>query len=146
MVLRKSKKEYSDKLYNNLEKFDKALLVNCDNVRSQQFQDIRRSLRGNTILLMGKNTLIRKCIMGYQEQRGEETGKWDCLMESLKGNIGIVFTEADLAEVHTKIHKFKVGAPARVGAIAPCDVTIPAGNTGMDPSATTFFSIFEYSY
>lgn len=37
------------------------------------------------------------------------------------------------------ISAFKVGAPARVGLVAPNDVTIPAGNTGMDPSQTSFF-------
>ena len=30
-------------------------------------------------------------------------------------------------------------APAKANAIAPVDVVIPAGNTGMDPSKTSFF-------
>jgi len=33
----------------------------------------------------------------------------------------------------------KVAAPARAGAIAPLDVFIPAGNTGMEPGKTSFF-------
>jgi len=33
----------------------------------------------------------------------------------------------------------KVAAPARAGAIAPDDVYIPAGNTGMEPGKTSFF-------
>lgn len=32
-----------------------------------------------------------------------------------------------------------MGAPARVGLLAPNDVSIPAGGTGMDPSQTSFF-------
>ncbi len=35
----------------------------------------------------------------------------------------------------------QVGAPARVGLVAPCDVTVPAGNTGLDPSSTNFFQV-----
>ena len=33
----------------------------------------------------------------------------------------------------------KVKAPARAGAVAPLDVFIPAGNTGMEPGKTSFF-------
>ena len=33
----------------------------------------------------------------------------------------------------------KVAAPARAGAIAPLDVYVPAGNTGMEPGKTSFF-------
>lgn len=40
-----------------------------------------------------------------------------------------------------EIAKFKVGAPARVGLVAPNDVTVPAGNTGLDPSQTSFFQV-----
>jgi hypothetical protein len=42
-------------------------------------------------------------------------------------------------QVKAEIAKYKVGAPARVGLVAPNDVTIPAGGTGMDPSQTSFF-------
>lgn len=44
-------------------------------------------------------------------------------------------------QVRQLIDDFKVGAPARVGLVAPNDVTIPAGNTGMDPSQTSFFQV-----
>lgn len=44
-------------------------------------------------------------------------------------------------QVRDEIAKFKVGAPARVGLVAPNDVTVPAGNTGLDPSQTSFFQV-----
>ena len=44
-------------------------------------------------------------------------------------------------QVRKVISEFKVGAPARVGLVAPNDVTIPGGNTGMDPSQTSFFQV-----
>ena len=37
----------------------------------------------------------------------------------------------------------QVGAPARVGLVAPVDVTVPAGNTGLDPSQTNFFQVLS---
>lgn len=35
--------------------------------------------------------------------------------------------------------KNRVAAPARAGAVAPDDVWVPAGNTGMEPGKTSFF-------
>jgi large subunit ribosomal protein LP0 len=55
------------------------------------------------------------------------------------GNVGFVFTNADLKETRDKILANRVAAPARAGAVAPLDVYIPAGNTGMEPGKTSFF-------
>jgi len=57
----------------------------------------------------------------------------------VKGNVGFVFTNADLKVIRDKILSNKVAAPARAGAVAPGDVYVPAGNTGMEPGKTSFF-------
>lgn len=44
-----------------------------------------------------------------------------------------------MKEIRTKILANRVAAPARAGGIAPLDVYIPAGNTGMEPGKTSFF-------
>ena len=44
-------------------------------------------------------------------------------------------------QLRDEITKYKVGAPARVGLVAPNDVTVPGGNTGLDPSQTSFFQV-----
>nr|POF17434.1 60s acidic ribosomal protein p0 [Quercus suber] len=61
------------------------------------------------------------------------------LIPLLVGNVGLIFTKGDLKEVSEKVAKYKVGAPARVGLVAPIDVVVPLGNTGLDPSQTSFF-------
>jgi len=86
---------------------------------------------------MGKNTLMKRCIRAYCEKKGDD--KWAILLDQLVGNVGLIFTSGDLAAVRDEVVKFKVGAPARVGLVAPNDVTVPAGNTGLDPSSTSFF-------
>lgn len=55
------------------------------------------------------------------------------------GNVGFIFTNGDMKETRTKILSNRVAAPARAGAIAPADVFVPAGNTGMEPGKTSFF-------
>ena len=63
----------------------------------------------------------------------------DKLLPHVKGNVGFVFTNMDLKDAREKILKNRVAAPARAGAFAPKDVTVPAGNTGMEPGKTSFF-------
>uniref|UniRef100_A0A7S0WIR2 60S acidic ribosomal protein P0 n=1 Tax=Pyramimonas obovata TaxID=1411642 RepID=A0A7S0WIR2_9CHLO len=138
VVTRQSKKEaYDSKLCNLLETFDKAFLVHADHVGSKQFQGIRAALRPESVILMGKNTMMKRCLRNYIERTGND--KWACLLDVLVGNVGVVFTKADLKQLQEKIGEHRVGAPAKAGVFAPCSVTIPAGSTGMDPSQTSFF-------
>lgn len=51
----------------------------------------------------------------------------------------MVFCHGDMSEIAEVIEETKVGADAKAGAIAPVDVTVPAGPTGMDPGQTSFF-------
>ncbi len=60
-------------------------------------------------------------------------------MPHIKANIGFVFTNLELVDVRDKILENKVKAPARAGALAPCDVKIPPQNTGLGPEKTSFF-------
>lgn len=53
--------------------------------------------------------------------------------------MGFVFCKDDLSEIRNIILDNKSPAPARLGVIAPIDVFIPPGPTGMDPSHTSFF-------
>jgi large subunit ribosomal protein LP0 len=97
-------------------------------------QAIRKSLRGKAEILMGKNTMIRKAIKGQLEKNPG----LEILQHYVRGNVGFVFTSADLKEVRDLISNNKLSAGARVGSLAPCDVFLPAGNTSLDPSQTNF--------
>merc|ERR1712219_36265 len=61
------------------------------------------------------------------------------LLPHIKQNVGFVFTKCELIEVRDLLLANKVKAPAKAGALAPLDVTVPAQNTGMGPEKTSFF-------
>ena len=65
--------------------------------------------------------------------------EYERLLPHVKGNVGFVFTNGDLKATRDKILSNRVAAPARAGAVAPGDVFVPAGNTGMEPGKTSFF-------
>jgi len=129
------KSNYFLKIIQLLNEYPKCFIVNADNVGSKQMQMIRMSLRGMGVILMGKNTMIRKAIRGHLDQNpGLER-----LLPHIKNNVGFVFTKQDLTEVREKLKENKVKAPARAGAVAPCDVQVSAQNTGLGPEKTSFF-------
>jgi large subunit ribosomal protein LP0 len=129
------KSEYFERLYQLLDDHRSILICNVDNVGSNQMHQIRASLRKKAVVLMGKNTMIRKAI----RSRVADTPALERLLSLIKGNIGLVFTNGDLKDTREKIVSNRVRAPAKAGAVAPCDVIIPAGNTGMEPGKTSFF-------
>lgn len=110
-------------------------IVNVDNVGSNQMHQIRVALRGKGVVLMGKNTMVRRALRSILA----ENPQYERLLPHVKGNIGFVFTDKDLKDVREVIVANKVAAPARAGAFAPKDVTVPGGNTGMEPGKTSFF-------
>ena len=61
------------------------------------------------------------------------------IKDQLVLNTGMIFTNGDLADVKKILDSQVREAPAKIGIIAPADVTIPAGGTGMDPKQTSFF-------
>jgi large subunit ribosomal protein LP0 len=131
----KNKAGYFDKLKGLLEDYKSVFIVTVDNVSSQQMHEIRHSLRGEGVVLMGKNTMVRRALRTFIN----ETPEYERLLPFVKGNVGFVFTNADLKDVRDKILANRVAAPARAGALAPADVWVPAGNTGMEPGKTSFF-------
>ncbi|KAJ7646629.1 60s acidic ribosomal protein-domain-containing protein [Roridomyces roridus] len=103
-------------------------IVNVDNVGSNQMHQICAALLGKGVVLMGKNTMVCRAVRSIIA----EYPQFERLLPSVKGSAGFVFTSQDLIVAN------KVTAPARAGAYAPKDVTVPAGNTGMEPGKTSF--------
>jgi len=150
---RTKKENYWKKLWDLSETYKRALLVEVDNVSSKQLNKIRLELRPiNAHMLMGKNTLM-KAALAYKMKEPEESDAdyaerketWKAhpelekIANLLKGNTGIIFTNGDLADVKKVLDQETREAPAKVGAVAPDDVWIFAGPTGLDPKMTSFF-------
>lgn len=132
------KEGYFTRIGTLFEEYPKCFLVGVDNVGSKQMQEIRQAMRGHGEILMGKNTMIRKAIREQVKQEAPSK-----LLPHIVGNVGFVFTNEDLGEIRKKLLENKRGAPAKAGALAPCDVTLPPQNTGMGPEKTSFFQALQ---
>jgi large subunit ribosomal protein LP0 len=94
-------------------------------------------------ILMGKNTLMKRCIRLYCENMKDDS--WGSILDDLVGNIGILFVRDDFASIKEKVEEFRRPAAARANAVAQCDVNIAAGPTSLDPSQTSFFQALGIS-
>jgi large subunit ribosomal protein LP0 len=128
------KEKYFAKVITLIEEYNKIFVVLADNVGSNHMQKIRQSLRGDAVVLMGKNTMMRKAIRDHLEKNPA----LESLLPQIRGNIGFVFTNGDLSHIRTKLLNNRVAAPAKAGIVAPNDVVVPKGNTGMEPTQTAF--------
>jgi len=132
------KVDYMANMEELLSTYNKVFVVNATHVGSKQFQDIRYALRGHAVVLMGKNTVMRKVISKQPEDSPYRT-----LLPLIKGNIGLVFVKESMPKARDIIKDFVVPAPARSGVVANCNVIVPAGPTGCDPSQTGYFQTMD---
>lgn len=103
-------------------------------------------------MIMGKNTLMKSAINklmsepqkeddDYEERMAtwKERPELEKIVMNLKGNTGIIFSNGDLGAIKEIIDKQVREAPAKVGSIAPDNVSVKSGPTGLDPKQTSFF-------
>ena len=133
--------QYVEKLIKYLNEYKSIIVVGCDNVGSNHMQKIRQTLRGKAVLLMGKKTMVRKVV----REQCEKNPALEHLVPHIHGNIGFVFTNEDLTETRNALVSLKVSAPAKAGTVAPNDVVVPAGPTGLEPTQTSFLQALNIS-
>lgn len=137
------KEAFAARLREYLDTYKNVLIVQVDNVGSNQMQKVRVALRGKAAVLMGKNTLVRNTIRKHIAEG--KNSHLENLLPLVYGNMGFVFTNGSLKDVRDLVLANKVPAAAKTGSYAPVDVHVPAGPTGMDPGQTAFFQALNIS-
>eukprot|EP00999_Lentomonas_sp_LEN2_P002968 NODE_826_length_1165_cov_463.102119_g784_i0.p1 GENE.NODE_826_length_1165_cov_463.102119_g784_i0~~NODE_826_length_1165_cov_463.102119_g784_i0.p1 ORF type:complete len:324 (+),score=108.48 NODE_826_length_1165_cov_463.102119_g784_i0:112-1083(+) len=132
---------YFERMNEYLDAYDKIVICGVDNITSAQIHKTRIDLRGKAIMLLGKNTMMKKVLNQRREKSERDEILYQRLVSDrmLQGNVGLLFTNGDLNEIKDVLDANRKQAPARQGSIAPIDVTVPAGNTGLEPTKTSFF-------
>lgn len=105
---------------------------------------------------MGKNTLMKAALNEVNakpeptDEDYEERSKTyvfspfiEKIVGQLKGNVSLIFSNGDLADIKAVLDKEVRESPAKSGMLAPKDVSVPAGPTGLDPKQTSFFQTLQ---
>ncbi|KAK7826056.1 hypothetical protein U0070_009937 [Myodes glareolus] len=114
------KSNYFLKITQPLNDYSKYFTVGADNVGSKQMQQILMSLRGKAVVLMGKNTMMRRAIRGHLEN----SPTLEKLFPHIRGNVGFVFIKENLSEIRDMLLAHKVPVAAHVGEIASWHIEI----------------------
>ncbi|AGB32222.1 acidic ribosomal protein P0 [Natrinema pellirubrum DSM 15624] len=118
------KKEEVAELEEIIERYDSVGIVGIAGIPSKQLQDMRRDLYGTAQLRVSRNTLQSRAL--------EDAGFGD-LVEHVEGQVGIVGTNENPFSLYKELEASKTPAPINEGEVAPNDIVIPEGDTGVDP-------------
>ncbi|PSQ44969.1 50S ribosomal protein L10, partial [Halobacteriales archaeon SW_7_68_16] len=118
------KRDEIDEIVDIVERHDSIGIVDVTAIPSRQLQAMRRDLHGRAQLRMSRNTLLIRAL--------EETG-YDDLVEFVSGHVGIIGTDDNPFGLYRQLEASKTPAPIGAGEIAPNDIVVPEGDTGVDP-------------
>jgi large subunit ribosomal protein L10 len=119
------KREEVDDIVSMLESFESVGIVNIAGIPSRQLQDMRRELHGSAELRVSRNTLLTRAL--------EEVEGLDQLTAHVTGQVGIIGTNDNPFGLFKTLEASKTPAPINAGEVAPNDIVIPEGDTGVDP-------------
>jgi large subunit ribosomal protein L10 len=102
---------------------------NLNKIRASQIQSLRKSLRDEVTFLVTKNNLIKRALNRVEKER-PNIGE---LVQRIEGSNLIIFTKMNPFKLLLLLENNKTLLTAKVGDIAPEDIVISAGNTGMPP-------------
>jgi large subunit ribosomal protein L10 len=120
------KREEVDDLVETIESYDSVGIVNIAGIPSRQLQDMRRGLHGTAEVRVSRNTLLKRAL-------DEVDAGLEDLNEYISGQVGLIGTNDNPFGLYKQLESSKTSAPINAGEVAPNDVMIPEGDTGMDP-------------
>ncbi|QSG08429.1 50S ribosomal protein L10 [Halapricum desulfuricans] len=120
------KREEIDDLVATLESYDSVGIVDLTGIPSQQLQDMRRDLYGTAELRVSRNTLLVRALEAVDEGFEQLTGY-------ISGHVGLIGTNDNPFGLYKQLEASKTSAPINAGEVAPNDIVIPEGDTGIDP-------------
>lgn len=119
---------------------DNYMLMSIKRVQSTQLKNVKASLDPNVKLLVAKNKIMKKALEDLDAE------KYSGLIEQLHGDVVIAFYDgADPKSILNVSQDNMRKANAVAGDIAPTDVIIPAGPTGLGPEKINIFQAAKMS-
>ncbi|NHN58295.1 MULTISPECIES: 50S ribosomal protein L10 [Halorussus] len=120
------KREEVDDIVDLIEGYSSVGIVNVTGIPSRQLQTMRRNLHGSAELRISRNTLLNRALDEVDE--GVEA-----LKEYVAGEVGLIGTNDNPFGLYKQLEASKSPAPIGAGEVAPNDILIPEGDTGVDP-------------
>lgn len=109
-------------------KYNVIALSKMNKVRATQLMTLRKKFHGQIIIKIIKNKVAQRAFEKVSKISGIEY-----LSKELEGQCALIFTNLSPFKLNLIFSENKVFLPAKGGDIAPKDIILPAGNTGIPP-------------
>jgi len=123
----KRKAQEVEELTEFIDKYDAVLLASLHKVRAMQLQEISKKFRDTVQMNVAKNNVLRRAF-GASTKPSIAS-----LKEAIVGSNILLLTNMNPFHLSILLDRTKVKMAAKAGDIAPDDIVIPAGNTGLPP-------------
>ena len=97
-------------------------VVGVERIPSKQMQLIRKKIHTDVDLLVTRKNIIKRAL--------DKAGLGE-MQEFVSGSCGIITCEMNPFALEKMIEANKTRAPAKAGQVAPIDLVVPAGDTGL---------------
>lgn len=118
-------REVSD-LADLISEYESVGVVSIAGIPSRQLQAMRRELHGSAELRVSRNTLLVRALESAD-------GGVEELTAEIEGQVGLIGTDENPFGLYRQLEASKTPAPIGAGEVAPNPITIPEGDTGIDP-------------
>lgn len=109
-----------------IDKYAVIGVADLENFPADLFQKLRKQLHGRVEFTVSKQRVIKKA---FEQSKLKESG----LLDSIKGSCAIIATNLNPFELYSILKKNSGKIGAKPGIIAPFDIVVPAGDTGLPP-------------
>jgi large subunit ribosomal protein L10 len=120
------KRDEVDELVAFIDSYASVGIVGVTGIPSRQLQNMRRDLHGSADIRMSRNTLLRRALDTVDEGYEDLSGY-------VSGQVALIGTNDNPFGLFRQLEASKTPAPINAGEVAPNDIVIPEGDTGIDP-------------
>jgi len=124
-----AKATLADRVAGKLQEYGTVAVIDLQKVRGKQINEARKSLRGLSELKQVKCTTAKLAVKKVEDSKPGI----DKISNYIHGMVLFLFSDLDPFKIQSMLRKNVTRLHAKAGDIAPYDIMVPAGNTGIAP-------------
>jgi large subunit ribosomal protein L10 len=126
---REKKKEQLNELKNLLSSYPTIIVARLYKINANYLHDLRIKFKGRLLFRVAKNTLFRKAL----EEVYGKNNEIEKFKSILSNENVFIFTKENPFKVYLDLYGSRIAVTPSPGDIAPEDIVIPEGDTGIPP-------------